>query len=316
MVTPGTRRYADQAVAARYPLPVQGAADWRAHPSGCELQIPLGDLRQGELLAPGLSLLTTLPGAYRFSVTAGGHRWVLNPVGQGTFPEVEAAPDQLKPRIDLFEVHADLPNAWLQVVLQQPAPPRHYLLVVARRPWGIDGMAVRPSAPRPRLRVPAYSQMTAAPDQRHHICSPTSLRMVLAYHGEPPAADFASRCRDPHTGMYGVWPRNLMHAPAHGCLGALELISAWDDLAEVAGPVVASVRFDRNELPGAPLERTAGHLLVIAGHDGDTVFCNDPAAPDAATVPRRYPAGAFSRAWLYGRGAAYIVVPMADLTAL
>ncbi|MCY3795839.1 MAG: peptidase C39 family protein, partial [Gammaproteobacteria bacterium] len=61
------------------------------------------------------------------------------------------------------------------------------------------------------------------------------------------------------------------------------------------------------ELPGAPLSKTAGHLVTRYGVDGDAVLVNDPAAGDAAGVPRRYDLEAFSRAWLRRRGAAYIM---------
>ena len=57
------------------------------------------------------------------------------------------------------------------------------------------------------------------------------------------------------------------------------------------------------------LRERGDHLVVVHGADPETVHVNDPRAPDATSVPRRYPADDFSRAWLRHRGAAYILLP-------
>jgi Papain-like cysteine protease AvrRpt2 len=67
------------------------------------------------------------------------------------------------------------------------------------------------------------------------------------------------------------------------------------------------VRYAAGELSGAAIAATAGHLLVLVGMDGDTVLVNDPAAPTAAAVPRRYPAEEFGRVWLARGGVGYVL---------
>ena len=72
-------------------------------------------------------------------------------------------------------------------------------------------------------------------------------------------------------------------------------------------PVIASIRYDSGELTGGAVTATAGHLIVLTGRDGDHVLVNDPAAPTAASVARRYPLAELARVWLERSGIGYVL---------
>ena len=145
------------------------------------------------------------------------------------------------------------------------------------------------------------------------ICSPACLAMTLrGFDQRVELLDVAQDCYDPASKIYGVWPNAIRAAALRGSIGATEAFASWDAAEAVLDqgyPLVASIRFDAGKLPGAPLPRTAGHLVVIHGTSPECVVTNDPAAPNVASVPRTYPADAFTQAWLSHRGAAYILVP-------
>ena len=110
--------------------------------------------------------------------------------------------------------------------------------------------------------------------------------------------------------FYGSWPLAIHCAGTHGRIGAVEAVASWEPALQVlqaGSPIVASIRFGRGELSGAPLASTGGHLVTVYGIDGEVVLVNDPAAPDADSVPRRYDLRAFTHAWLRRRGAAYLL---------
>ena len=72
-------------------------------------------------------------------------------------------------------------------------------------------------------------------------------------------------------------------------------------------PVALSISWQGDDLPGAPLARSDGHILVVRGFDarGD-VIVNDPAQPAVRHV---YPRAAFARCWLDHGGVALLVAP-------
>jgi hypothetical protein len=72
-------------------------------------------------------------------------------------------------------------------------------------------------------------------------------------------------------------------------------------------PIAISYSWGEGELPGAPLERSDGHLSVLTGfvENGDAAV-NDPAAPGVRVV---YPRTALETIWQRGGGVAYIVAP-------
>ena len=172
------------------------------------------------------------------------------------------------------------------------------------------------------LKVQARSQMQEEKKYRRNVCSPTSLGMALDYWKiSIRTAKIAEAVRDQTTLNFGDWTFNTAFA---GSLGLVSYVSRFDDLTEVekeiakGRPVIASVSFKAGELPRAPIQKTAGHLLVIVGFTktGD-VIVNDPAAPNASSVRRVYPRASFDKAWrINKRGLVYLLSPLKGLSAI
>lgn len=309
-----TLRFADVATAARYPLPIQGPLPWVARDDLCAAVIALPDLPAGSIVVPSLALPDDPPRRYRWSLVADGVRWTLPDVPASPVPPSSRATTgdaRVTLHVDCFHVHQPLAEPALVVALEGLAVPARYLAAASARPLSIDHVA-GPGASAGRAEAPpAISQMSAHADLRARICSPTSVAMLLAARGGPSQwPSIVDECRDPATGMYGVWPLAIAAAARRGVFGAVETFTRWEEpLAVLARgiPLVASIRYESGELPGAPLVRTGGHLLVVYAADPESVRVNDPAAPDGASVTRSYPAAAFTRAWLGYRGAAYIL---------
>ena len=201
----------------------------------------------------------------------------------------------------------------------------------------VDAAAARPtSAPGPAagtvLDVPAYSQMVHS---GHYPqwggggeawCSATSTAMVLAYYGiSPTPTGIAPGHVDPvvdHTAKMvydhgydgtGNWAFNTAYAAT--LVGGDSYVTRLRDLREAedwiaAGvPLVVSIAFGRNQLAGAPISASNGHLLVVVGFepDGDVVV-NDPAGATNAEVRRVYDRAQFERIWVAASGGtAYVI---------
>ena len=75
-------------------------------------------------------------------------------------------------------------------------------------------------------------------------------------------------------------------------------------------PLIISIAFKAGELPGAPISKTNGHLIVVRGFDknGD-VIVNDPAAKDNESVQLVYPRAALEAAWSHSHRTAYVIYP-------
>ncbi|MBV8531779.1 MAG: C39 family peptidase, partial [Candidatus Eremiobacteraeota bacterium] len=73
-------------------------------------------------------------------------------------------------------------------------------------------------------------------------------------------------------------------------------------------PLAISYSWGAGELPGAPLDHSDGHLVVLRGftRNGDCAI-NDPAAPNVRVV---YPRSAVERIWQRNNGVAYVVAPV------
>ena len=182
------------------------------------------------------------------------------------------------------------------------------------------------------LPVPTYSQMVHS---GHYPvwggggeawCSPTSLAMVLAYHGMSPTptgitAGHADAVVD-HTAKMvydngyrgtGNWAFNTAYAAT--LAGGDSYVTRMRDLREaedyiVAGvPLIVSIAFGRNQLTGAPISASNGHLLVVVGFEADgDVVVNDPAGATNADVRRVYDRAQFERIWISASGGtAYVI---------
>ncbi|MBI4425418.1 MAG: C39 family peptidase [Elusimicrobia bacterium] len=169
-------------------------------------------------------------------------------------------------------------------------------------PW------VRELAVRPR------SQLEEQEKYRHDICSPTSLAMVLDFWGRGlPTVRVAEAVRDRASQLFGNWPLNTAFAGRSGLRAHVARLSFRELERELAAgrPVIASITFAEGELPGAPIRRTKGHVVVVAGLTGDgDVVARDPAGKTRGEVRRVYRRADFEKAWGKNkRGLAYVVGP-------
>jgi hypothetical protein len=195
---------------------------------------------------------------------------------------------------------------------------------------GLDAVAVSVPPPRdvrdPRhtravtLDVPALSQYVAAFPNERGWCSATSLAMLVRFHGvtvEVPAV--ARAVYDASYQGTGNWSFNAAYAGALGLRGAVAYLRGIDHVAaflDAGLPVAISISWAEGQLPGAPLEHSNGHLLVVRGIDGAHVEVNDPAHPSIAT---RYPRAALDELFTAAGGVAYLIAPRsrtAELVAL
>ncbi len=156
-------------------------------------------------------------------------------------------------------------------------------------------------------------------------CSPTSTSMVLGKWGYMPGA-CEPRVRDAVDGVYdwiydghGNWPFNTAYA---GALGYEAYVARFTSLDQVepwvaAGvPVVFSYAWGKNDLTGAAIPSSAGHLSVIVGFDADgNPIVNDPAADADADVQRTYLRAELEALWLANSGGTvYLIFPAGHST--
>jgi hypothetical protein len=173
----------------------------------------------------------------------------------------------------------------------------------------------RPSLPYARdaliLEVPARSQYSDDLNERGW-CSPASLSMIHAFHAVDHAvAPTAQAVFDRAYNGTGNWAFNVAYSGRLGLRGVVAHLRNLDHaqrLIERNLPIAISYSWSSGELPGAPLERSDGHLAVLCGftRDGDCAV-NDPAAPNVRAV---YPRGALEYVWQRNEGVAYVVAPI------
>lgn len=268
-------------------------------------------------LLPSFALLGPRAPSIRFELAArragAWSSWIATTtLGEHPFAPLPASVDGL--RADIDEVHADPPLEAVRWRVRVGGPACE---AVFEAPWlatlsAWDGAvdADRMSAGALTLAVPARTQMTEAEPIRMRICSPTSVGMAMEYLGEAAATTvLADEIFHAPTDRYGVWPAAVRAAAAHGLPGYLLRFSDWEAVAWCLGhglPIVASIRYEPGELTNAAIPSTTGHLIVITGLDGDAVLVNDPAAPTASEVARRYPRSDLTRVWLQRTGVAYV----------
>jgi hypothetical protein len=193
------------------------------------------------------------------------------------------------------------------------------------------------SAPGPAagtvLAVPTFSQMTHS---GHYPqwggggeawCSPTSTAMVLAYYGLQPGpfTDITSGHTDAqvdHTARLvfdhaydgtGNWAFNTAYASTlttgDAYVTRLPDLRAAEDFIVAGVPLVASVAFGRNQLTGAPISASNGHLMVIVGFEADgDVVVNDPAGASNTAVRRVYDRDEFEDIWINASGGVVYVI--------
>lgn len=169
--------------------------------------------------------------------------------------------------------------------------------------------------------VQPYSQMKIDHARAPHMCSPTSLSMMLAFlldeHVNP--AETAQGVYDGGLDAYGSWPFTVAYAyqlchkrqPSEQdwCYWAVTRLPSFADLhaqLQRGIPVIVSVR---GAIPGAAKAYPHGHHLVVTGYDARTrkVLCNDPAFDDASKVKVAYDVKPFLQAWARSYNLAIVV---------
>lgn len=163
------------------------------------------------------------------------------------------------------------------------------------------------------LLVPRRTQMAEDESVKNRICSPTCLAMALDYFGiNLPTSFVAASCFDTGAQIFGNWSFNIAALWSLGLRARLEYFLNFEFAsAELyTGKIlIASIRYGKGELAGAPVQQTDGHLVAVTGLKKDKtkgyiVLVNDPAAPDVQTVQRAYPLEQFEKAWT---GYAYVI---------
>jgi len=216
------------------------------------------------------------------------------------------SPDHDGTRVDVDVVHAAQPFDGIEVRARDV----EFELVAFSSP--VRG---RPSLPYARdaliLDVPARSQYEGAGSERGW-CSPAALSMIHAFHGiDHSVAETARAVFDRAYNGTGNWAFNAAYSGKLGFRGVVAHLCNLDHaqrLIERNLPLAISYSWSDGELPGAPLERSGGHLVVLCGftHDGDCAI-NDPAAPHVRAV---YPRSAIERIWQRNEGVAYVIAPV------
>jgi hypothetical protein len=266
---------------------------------------------------PALSALGSNPAGFRFELStyAGGtwSPWIVGAtVGRARFPDGAARGATLVCEIDEFT--ADPPAERVRMVLRAQADAASAALAepwcASLSSWSPGGETSHTGAGA-RLTVPALSQMELDGTIRHRVCSPACVAMVLAYYGRHVAVvDLAREMFQPELDIYGLWPAAIRAASRHGVGGYLLRFPDWAAAAwclERGMPVIASVRYAAGELTDAAIAQTTGHLLVLTGYGGDHVYVNDPAAPRASDVARRYRLDELRHVWLTRSGVGYVL---------
>jgi hypothetical protein len=134
--------------------------------------------------------------------------------------------------------------------------------------------------------------------------------MLLRFHGRD--ADVASVAHEVFDSAYngtGNWSFNVAYAGARGLRGMVAYLRGIDHVAafvEAGFPVAISIGWRPGQLPGAPLDASDGHLIVVRGIEPAHVLVNDPAHPAVAV---RYPRPALDVVFREHGGVAYLVAP-------
>jgi hypothetical protein len=169
------------------------------------------------------------------------------------------------------------------------------------------------------LNVPECSQMVYA-DGGEVWCSPTSTSMVLKYWAndtgpcEPVVRATVAGVYDWLYNGHGNWPFNTAYAATQNLesyVVRFTTLKQVEDWVASGIPVVASIAWSKNELTGAPIPTSSGHLVTIVGFDAQgNPIVNDPAAASDPDVQRTYLRSQFETVWLkYSGGIVYLMYP-------
>ena len=157
------------------------------------------------------------------------------------------------------------------------------------------------------LPVPFRSQFSEDPAFCAHICSATSIGMVMNYYGKNIAtAEIVRKVYDPFYDMYGLWWRSAQIASEYGFTSWVQYFQDWqscEDFIAQGIPVIACTAYKEGELPGAPAEFSQGHIIVISGFDTNgNPICRDSAGKDEKTGILTYDRESFGKSWFSNAG--------------
>ncbi len=162
------------------------------------------------------------------------------------------------------------------------------------------------------MSVPFFAQGTLPDSISSRTCSPTSLAMVLNYHGlDYNHLETSLAVYDPLHEIYGNWPYNIQAAYNLGMAKAwLARHNSFGEIyPEIAAgnPVIISIDVPPGKLKGAPYNSTGGgHLIVVRGFDDKgNVLVNDPAGDNPQEGLAAYDIDELTRVWVAHGGVAY-----------
>ncbi len=161
------------------------------------------------------------------------------------------------------------------------------------------------------LDVPVRSQYSDHESERGW-CSAATLSMIHAFHAIDQSVVHTARAVfDRAYNGTGNWAFNVAYSGRLGLRGVVAHLRNLDHaqrLIERNLPIAISYSWRDDELPGAPLDHSDGHLAVLCGftREGDCAI-NDPAAPNVRVV---YPRAALEHVWQRNEGVAYVVAPV------
>jgi hypothetical protein len=211
---------------------------------------------------------------------------------------------------DVAAIETDVVRAPAEIVALEVRSHQPLTRVAASTPPADPPRTREPGNAR-ELEVPECSQYVAAFPAERGWCAPASMAMLIGTWGKVPAvADVAAAVFDRAYQGTGNWSFAVAYAGGCGLAGAaayLRDLTSVEAFIAAGLPLAVSISWSGDALPGAPLDRSAGHILVVRGFDarGD-VIVNDPAQPAVRHV---YARDAFARCWLDHGGVALLVAP-------
>ena len=270
-------------------------------PAHKALSVTLGPITAGTRLLPCLTG-PELPG-YQFVLRAPDRpNFYLPPVGDFKTTDSGSKNAWASHKIDWILFNEDVAEVHLEAKTTAPVNKHTVLLHCSTRTT--DRPISPPSAnlkSKTILAVPCISQMSLPDKIKKQACSPISTLMVLAWYGITPDIEtFVHQAQHQPSKLYGVWPSNMLAASQFGIRATARYFDNLDSIVSLLDlnmPVPVSICYQKGDLSGAAIPQTQGHVVVITGIRHGEVYVNDPAAPTAATVARRYNIDAFNQAW-------------------
>jgi hypothetical protein len=176
-----------------------------------------------------------------------------------------------------------------------------------------------PVRPQPSMPYIGEARILDVPPRSQYViegergwCSPTALSMLNAYYGldyDVPAT--ARAVFDRAYNGTGNWSFNVAFSGSLGLRAAVVYLRNLEHaqrLIEAGIPIAISYSWSGGELPGAPIEHSDGHLVVLCGFTGNgDCAVNDPASLNLRVV---YPRAAIEHIWQRNNGVAYVVAPV------